>query len=53
MEYIELVEEIKNQGVTKLPALLSVVLEQCIKKKVFVAGGMERFVARVIENTMK
>ncbi len=32
MNYNKLVKEIKKQGITKLPGLLSVVAEQCIKK---------------------
>lgn len=49
MDYEELVKEINNQGITKLPALLVVVVERCIHEKVFVEGGLERTVRKVIE----
>lgn len=47
MDYIDLVKEIESQGVTKLPALLIVVAKQCVKKKVFQPGGMERVISRI------
>lgn len=50
MDYEDLVEEIKQQGITKLPALLIVVAKQCVENGVFAEGGMERVINRVIAN---
>jgi hypothetical protein len=47
MDYEDLVKEIKKQGITKLPALLIVVAEQCVKRKCFVPGGMERVISKI------
>lgn len=47
MDYEDLVKEIKAQGITKLPALLVVIAEQCVIKHVFQPGGMERVISRV------
>ncbi|MFX0136533.1 MAG: hypothetical protein ACFFDN_23035 [Candidatus Hodarchaeota archaeon] len=47
MDYEDLVKEIKSQGITKLPALLIVVAEQCVAEKVFQPGGMERVISRI------
>ena len=48
MDYTDLVKEIRDQGITKLPALLIVVANQCVEKKVFAPGGMERVIAKII-----
>jgi hypothetical protein len=47
MDYEDLVKEIKKQGITKLPALLIVVAEQCVKRKCFAPGGMERVISKI------
>jgi hypothetical protein len=49
MDYEDLVREIRSQGITKLPALLIVIVEQCIIKGVFAPGGLERVVIRIID----
>lgn len=49
MDYDELVKEIKQQGITKLPALLIVMAKQCLKKNVFVKGGMILTIQKTID----
>jgi len=48
MEYEELVAEIKQQSITKLPALLIAVVEQCVVKGVFAEGGIKKVINQVI-----
>lgn len=50
MDYEDLVRGIKRQSITKLPALLIVIAEQCVEKNVFVPGGMELIIEHVINS---
>ncbi len=47
MTYEEIEKAIKDAPVTYLPALLRACVEESIKKRVFVEGGLLRFVTAV------
>jgi hypothetical protein len=48
MDYTDLVKEIEQQGLTKLPALFIVIAKECIKRKVFANGGMLKVFLKVL-----
>lgn len=50
MPYEQLKTEIESSPDTWIPGLLRAVVERAIKGKVFVPGGLERFVSRVVEH---
>lgn len=49
MSYDQITEAIKEAPQTWLPALLKTVVDACLDRKVFVDGGIERYVAKAIE----
>jgi len=49
ISYEDLVDEIKERPITQLPALLIVITEQCLLKKVFVDGGLLQTVSTVVK----
>lgn len=53
MTYDDVKGEIERAPATWIPGLLRAAVEAAIKNNVFVAGGMERFVARVIEGARR
>ena len=50
MMYEALKKEIESAPATWLPGLLRVTVEAALRAKVFVPGGLERFVARTVEH---
>ncbi len=49
MEYTKLIKAISQQSDTRFPALLSIIIKECIKRKIFKEGGMKIFIQRVIQ----
>lgn len=47
LSYKELEEELKNLPMTFYPALIAIMIESAIDKKVFVEGGATNFVKRI------
>ena len=47
MTYTEIVTEIKNAPLTWLAALFIVISEECITRKVFAPGGIERVLKNI------
>lgn len=50
IEYEELIKIIKTRTITQLPALLKLIVEENIRRKVWQPGGMEHFIENIIKN---
>ena len=48
VDYERLVRAIKSAIDTQVPAILKVALEESIKRKIFMPGGLERFISKII-----
>lgn len=53
MTYDDIKREIEGAPATWIPGLLRAAVEAAIKNGVFVAGGMEKFIARIVEGKMR
>lgn len=49
MNYEDLRKAIHNAPLTWFPALLTLVVEQCVKRRVFMPGGMQRAIDKAAD----
>jgi len=53
MDYTDLVKEIKKKADTQIPALMIICVKECIRRKIFMEGGLLKTIKNVIENEKK